>query len=365
MKHLNIQENIEKAFRKQAQNDKRVRNAYLLVHSDSLGVDMNVAEGSTGGIPANPEQPLHLASVGKLFTATLIGILHDQRKLDFKDPIHKYLNKDIMEGLHVYKGRDYSADIRIRHLLMQTSGLADVFYHLWEKMRKDPGFSIQTKEAVMWGKANLKPVAPPGKKHHYTDTNYYLLGFIIEKIKGMKFHEAMHQAIFDPLGMEHVFCYGYSKPKKASPYPMAGLYFKNTNFLSVEGVHQIDHAGGSITAPLREYLKFMKALVNGKIIKKQTLDTMLNNDVSMGFPSIGFNYGYAIWKMKTIPVLMPKKTASWGCVGVTGAFMFYHPLTDSFIIGSFNDFACRGKALDFMARKVIKPLVNLKEKQLR
>ena len=57
----------------------------------------------------------------------------------------------------------------------------------------------------------------------------------------------------------------------------------------------------------------------------------------------------------------PKKIASWGCVGVTGAFMFYHPFTESFIIGSFNDFTYRGKALDFMAKKVIKQLLKLQQ----
>ncbi|MFO8087016.1 MAG: serine hydrolase [Bacteroidales bacterium] len=96
-----IQTNIENAFRKQVQKDERVRNAYLLVHSDKLEINLNVAEGKTGDLPASIEQPLHLASVGKLFTATLISILYDQGKLDFKDPIHKYLDKEIMEGLHV------------------------------------------------------------------------------------------------------------------------------------------------------------------------------------------------------------------------------------------------------------------------
>jgi len=351
-----IQNNIENAFRTQVRKDKRVRNAYLLVDSDKLDISMNLAEGKTGDLPASTAQPLHLASVGKLFTATLISILYEQGKLDFKDPIHKHLDREIMEGLHVYKGRDYSEEIQVRHLLMQTSGLSDVFFDLMEKLRKDPDFSIETREAVQWGKENLKPVAPPGKKHHYTDTNYYLLGFIIEGITGMRFHEAMHHYIFEPLGMKHAFCFGFSRPETESPHPMAGLYIRDTNFLSVKGIHLIDHAGGSITAPLSDYLVFMKALVNGEIIGKETLDIMLNDSVNMGFPSIAFNYGYSIWKMKTIPVLMPKNTYSWGCVGVTGAFMFYHPLTESFIIGSFNDFAYRGKALDFMARKVIRQL---------
>ena len=96
-----IQTNIENAFRKQVQKDEKVRNAHLLVHSDKLEINLNLTEGKTGDIPASPEQRLHLASVGKLFTATLISILYDQGKLDFKDPIHKYLDKEIMEGLHV------------------------------------------------------------------------------------------------------------------------------------------------------------------------------------------------------------------------------------------------------------------------
>ncbi len=135
------------------------------------------------------DQPNHLASVGKLFTATLIAMLYERGELDFTDRIGAYLDADLMKGLHVYRGRDYSNDITIRHLLMQTSGLYDVFYEMLERM--------------------------------------------------------------------------------------------------------------------------------------------ISDDVHMGFPT----------------------------VGVTGAFMFFHPGTESHIIGTFNNFAYRGKALTFMARQVIKALV--------
>jgi D-alanyl-D-alanine carboxypeptidase len=78
----------------------------------------------------------------------------------------------------------------------------------------------------------------------------------------------------------------------------------------------------------------------------------------MAFPMIGFNYGYSIWKVKTIPLIMPEKYNCWGCVGVTGAFMFFHPLTRSYIIGAFNDDTYKSKALQFMLRKVIKELLR-------
>lgn len=358
MEKKSIHSKIEFLFRKQVQKDKRVKNAYLLVKSDKLKVDLKIAEGQTQNIPANPSQPNHLASVGKLFTATLISILYEKGHLDFDDEIRKYLDPEMMDNLHIYKGRDYSSKIRIKHLLKQTSGLNDVFYHLWEKMLDNPGFKITPGEAVIWGKENLKPVATPGKKHFYTDTNYYLLGLIVENITGKKFHEVVHEFIFKPLGMNHSYLHGFSKPEKESEYPVAGLFHKDINFLSIDGFHNIDYAGGSIIAPLDEFYIFMKSLVNCRLIKQTTLDKMLNDDISMGFPTLSFNYGYSIWKMKTIPVILPKKYYCWGCVGITGAFMFYHPATESYIIGTFNDVSYRRKALQFMGRKVVKELLR-------
>lgn len=356
-----IQTNIETAFRKKVQNDKNVKSAYLLVHCEKHGIHLTIAEGADGDVHADIAQPNHLASVGKLFTASITSMLHERHMLDFNDPIKEYLDKELINGLHVFKGHEHSDKITIRHLLMQTSGLNDVFYHLMKKMIKDPEFRITPRDAVIWGKENLKPVAVPGKRHFYTDTNYYLLGLIIENITGKAFHEVMHEFVFDRLGMHHAYMYGFSKPKKASKTPPAHLYVNGRSLFTINGIHQIDYAGGSVIAPLDEYLLFMKALLNGQLIKQKTLDLMISDDINMGFPTLGFRYGYSTWKMKTVPFIMPKQYACWGCVGATGAFMFYHPVTESFIIGTFNDFSYRGKALGFMARKVIREILKLEK----
>lgn len=359
MNIIEIQKKIECNFRKQVQNDKKVENAYLLVYSDKYKINLNIAEGKTGDFQANINQPNHLASVGKLFTATIISILQESGKLNFNDKISKYLDEKLINNLHFFKGADYSNQITIRHLLMQSSGLNDVFYKLWKKFTADKNFTITPRDAILWGKENLKPVAIPGKKHYYTDTNYYLLGLIIENITNKPFPEVMHQFIFDPLGMENAFFFGMSKPKVDLTLPIPKMTIKGYDLLSIKGIHQIDYSGGSVVAPLSDYLKFMKNLVNHKIIKKETLDLMINDDIYMGFPTISFNYGYSIWKIITIPVILPKKYFCWGCVGVTGAFMFYHPITETYIIGSFNDFSYRGKALSFMFKKIIKEIFNI------
>ncbi|MGM0619999.1 MAG: serine hydrolase domain-containing protein [Bacteroidota bacterium] len=348
---------IESRFRKKVQSSDKVKSAFLLVYSDKLNIHLNIAEGKTGNMEARPKQPLHLASVGKLISATITGILHDRGELNFDDRISKYLDRELMDKLHVYKGKDYSDEIKISHLLKQTSGLNDVFYHLYEKLLKEPQV-ISPREAVLWGKENLKPKAEPGKKHFYTDTNYYLLGLIIENVTGKPYHEVLNQFIFNPLGMKHAWMHGFSEPAVPSEYPAARLYIKNVDLFNVEGLAQIDYAGGGVVAPAEEFLLFMKALVNHQLVKKETLEQMLTDDIPMGFPTPGFNYGYSIWKFKTIPVLMPEKYVCWGCVGVTGAFMFYHPKTESILIGTFNDFSFRSKALQFMIGSVVKQLVK-------
>lgn len=352
-----VQARIEESFRKKVKGDPRLKKAFLRVYSEKLAVDIQIAEGGEGAA-VSIEQPNHLASVGKLFTATLMAIFFEEGKLDFDDRIEKHLDSRLMNRLHIYRGRDYSEQITIRNLLMQTSGLPDVFFPLLQKMEQDPAYTISTREAVEWSKTAMKPTGRPGLKHHYTDTNYYLLGFIIEKITGKPFHDVMHERIFDPLGMDHAYMHGFSLPKEPSPAAPARLYLKGIDFSAIKGVPAIDYAGGSVVAPLSEYLIFMKALTSGDIIRKETLERMISDDINMGFPATSFNYGYSIWKFKTIPVFIPPDLYSWGCVGVTGAFMFYHPATEAYIIGTFNDFAYRVKALNFMAGKVIRPLLK-------
>lgn len=346
---------IRQNFKNTVQKDKRIRNAYLLVFSEKLGIHLNLAEGTEKEI--HSQQPNYLASVGKLFTATVIGILNDKGELSFDDKISKYLDEELMNGLHVYKGKEYSKDIEIKHLLNQSSGLNDVFFHLWKKITSNPELKITTKDAIIWGKENLKPKSIPGEKHFYTDTNYYLLGLIVEKITGKFFHEVVHQLIFEPFKMEQAFVNGFSEPAVKSNYPVAEICFDGKSALKIDTYAEIDYAGGGVVAPLDQYLKFMKALVEHRIVKKETLLRMLSDTLPMRFPGLGFDYGYAVWKIKPIPLLIPQGFDCWGCVGITGAFMFYHLETESYIIGTFNDSSYRSKAIRFMLSKVIKELL--------
>lgn len=97
--------------------------ASLLIHSESRDVHWNLAAGRVGRDPVEPEQPFYPASVGKTFTATIVAMLVEDGVLRFDDPISSSLSDEVLKGLHVYRGTDYTDEVRIHHLLTHTSGL--------------------------------------------------------------------------------------------------------------------------------------------------------------------------------------------------------------------------------------------------
>lgn len=347
MNHIAEISPIEVLFRKQVRNDPKAKNAYLLVHSDKTGLHINLSEGAGDNGKPSPQQPNYMASVGKLFTSVIVSILHEKGELSFKDRISYYLDSGLMDGLHVYKGKDYSSEIQIRHLLNQTSGLPDNFYPLFDKLLADPDFEISPRKAVEWAKQNLTPQALPGKKSYYADTNYHLLGLIAETVYGEPFHAILKKLIFDPIGMNQAYMLHYSEPEKASPYPEAGFYSDQTRLNDIKGFAGIDYAGGGVVAPLEDLLLFMKALVGHQLVSKETLTIMKNDKARL---IAGFDYGYGIWQVRTIPLLIPAKYKSWGVLGATGAYMFYHPELDAYVIGNFNHTAWQRKCVRFMFR---------------
>ncbi len=338
---------IEAIFRNQVSKDKSVKNAYLLVHSDQADIHVNLAEGTTGSVPADPRQPNYMASVGKLFTSTIVSILHEQGMLSFDDRITEHLDQELLKGLHVHKGIDHTDEISIKHLLNQTSGLPDNFEPLLDELLADPDFSITPREAIEWVKKNAEPHFPPGTGFQYTDTNYHLLGLIIEKRTGFPFHEALKEYIYEPLEMKHSSMLHYSEPLEPCSLPIADFYIRGTRLNEVEAYGSLDYAGGGVVAPTEDLLKFMKALVSHRLVSEGTWQTMMADRNRF---TLGIKYGHGIWHLTPVPLLMPKRYASWGVAGVTGAFMFYHPELDAYFIGSFNDSSYKRRFLQFMGK---------------
>ncbi|MBC5833371.1 beta-lactamase family protein [Flavobacterium sp. F372] len=146
------------------------------------------------------DKPLHIASVSKVLTAAVILRMVDQGKIGLDDKVSKYL-----------KGF-YHDDITVRMLLNHRSGLRHYGYFIerdvkWDKSKRITNQDIL--DLINSGKIHLE--SNPGTRFAYCNTNYSLLALIIEKVSGMRYHEAMDKLLFKPLGMKNSFVFDYEK----------------------------------------------------------------------------------------------------------------------------------------------------------
>lgn len=360
MEKAKVQMEIEQIFKKKVEKDANIHNAYLRVFSEKHGIDFNLA---TGKESLHADQPYYIASVSKLFTSVLFGQLVEQGLCSYEDKISQYLDAVILKDLHIYKGKDYTNEIKIKHLLNNTSGLHDFVEDKPVKGKSMPELLVDEPdrtwtpiEAINWAKENMKNHFPPGERFHYSDTGYHLLGFIIEKITGLSFPEVLRKNIFEPLDMIHSR-FSRTEPIEESPYDVAKLYVRNTDITHNQSL-SILYAGGGVVSTTGDLLKFMKALVNYQILKKETIEKMKND---WGKFFLGIDYGYGLMNIKTVPVLMPAKYNCWGNAGSTGSFMFYHPATDAYLIGTLNHFGYGQKGIRLMLQIAEKLLKATKE----
>jgi D-alanyl-D-alanine carboxypeptidase len=105
--------------------DEKVDNRKVFGTSFSIKKDDFVWHGNSGNFSAN--QSYFIASTTKLFTTAIILKLKADGNLNLDDKVSDYIDDSILAGLHIFKGKEYSARITIKHLLAHTSGLPDYF----------------------------------------------------------------------------------------------------------------------------------------------------------------------------------------------------------------------------------------------
>ncbi|WP_227793223.1 serine hydrolase domain-containing protein [Paenibacillus guangzhouensis] len=349
---------ITEHFRKKIRKDNKIYHASLLVHSDRLGIHLNLAEGRSAAFEIHADQPFYIASISKLFTSVLIGMLVEKGLLAYDEPISRYLDKDLLHQLHLVRGKDYTHEILIRHLLNHTSGLHCFFEDRPKRVKSmidmivdEPERTWTPLETLQWGKSHLHGHFRPGQGFHYSDTGYHLLGLIIENVMKLPFHDVIHIYIFTPLRMLHSYV-APGQPSSQNEHPIARLFIRDIDVTDYDSLSFM-FAGGGIVSTTEDLLRFMRALVHHELIRSETIDTMLG-DWARFFP--GIDYGYGVMRFRAIPLLMPARYQAWGNAGSTGSFMFYHPATDAYFIGSLNQFRYHQKGIRLMMQTIDKLL---------
>jgi CubicO group peptidase (beta-lactamase class C family) len=307
-----------------------------------------------GQVPMTKDTPIYIASITKLYTATAIMRLYEKGALSLDDPMSRYLPEELIQGIHVYKGKDYSHEITIKELLSHTSGIADYYTerpkggkNLFELFLEKPGRSWTVDETIERVRNDLRPNFQPGTDASYSDTNFQLLGKVIEAVTGKPLHTVYEDFIFRPLGLKHTWLIGRSEPQLAPSAVPADIFYKDMNITKTRsnGAYWAD---GGIVSTAEEMIILLKALNDGRIISGDTLKLM-HHWRKLQFP-LQYGYGTMYFKLPWFINMVMKVPPLWGHSGSTGSFLYYSGDLNLYMAGSINQVESKSKQFKLMLR---------------
>lgn len=322
---------FQKIF-KNVTKKKHIHEAVLLV--ENADGDESYSFGYGG---KDVDTPFVMASITKLFTTSCIFILMERGKLSLDDEVSNILEEDIIQNLHVYKGQDYSDRLTISHLLCHTSGLRDVFEegHIKSRVQaiNDGGLFLDFHEIIVKTK-EIKPHFAPGtgKRAHYANINFGILGEIIEKVTDSSLKDVFKRFIFDPLGLENT----YLPTEEHDVVPK--IYYKDTALHSPQfaKVKSIGASGGCISTA-RDLMVFIKAFFKGQLFSEAIFHKLqASNRLQLPMTPIRYGAGYMRIPMNGLTTFFMGEGELIGHSGSTGSLAFYYPNKDMFFVGDVN-----------------------------
>ena len=249
-----------------------------------------------------------------------------------------------LDGLHVMNGVDRTREITVTHLISNTSGLPDYFSGKNRDGRSaaeellagnDEPWPL---ERILAAVRTMRPRFRPGQKGRalYSDTNYELLGAIIEEITGKPIGEVFQEYIFD--GLELRDTYAFRDVNDSSPAPM---YYRRNKVRLPRYLASVTAEGGIISTA-RETMQFLKAFFSGRFFAREGLEALKRWNLVFS-PGV-FHYGIGLERQVIPRILTPRRPIGelLGFWGQSGAFAFHNPATDLYFTGTVNQLSGYG-----------------------
>lgn len=344
--HHEIDRLVERAV-----SARHVHSLVLAVRSSDGGIDISSAAGGV-----EPGDSYFVASIAKMFTATMIIQLVDDGRLSLDSPIQDHLPGVALEGIHTHKGQDSSDRITVRHLLQHSSGLPDYFAgQLQDDLAKNRDRAYTLDDVLDIARANDAKFPPGdrnGKRSSYCDTNYQLLSTIIENATGDTLAANLETRITGPLGLDDTYLYG---PDRTAGRPVPLALRHRDRQLSIPLVLASERGAGGIVSTAADQVRFLQAFHAGELFNPANLARMQQWN-RIFFP---LEYGLGLMRYRLPRFLTPFGALPEliGHSGVTGSFSFSNPEAGLHIAGTFNQLDKPSRPYGFMS-KVAKTAID-------
>ncbi|HEX6047559.1 MAG TPA: serine hydrolase domain-containing protein [Pyrinomonadaceae bacterium] len=270
----------------------------VLPNGESFGLAVGVSDREAK-TPMKPTDRMLAGSVGKTFAAATALQLIKEGKIRLDDKIEKYLGSE-----EWFSRLPNAKDITVRQLMNHTSGL--VRYEFKDQFTKD----LTASPEKVWKPAELlaylldeKPPFETGKGWDYSDTNYIVLGMIIEKVTGRKFYDEANKRLIKPLKLTDTIpqvgprlkgvVQGYAGPN--NPFGGTDAMIVNGKFVINP---QFEWTGGGYVSTASDLARWAKMSYEGKAFSPDLLPQVLDG---VAAPMLGreTKYGLGVIIRKT------------------------------------------------------------------
>jgi D-alanyl-D-alanine carboxypeptidase len=285
----------------------------VLANGESFGLAVGFSDRDAKK-PMLPTDRLLAGSVGKTFAAATALQLVAERKIGLDDKIEKYLGREPW-----FSRLPNAKDITVRQLMNHTSGL--VRYEFKEQFTKD----LTTNPDKIWKPAELvaylldeKAPFEAGKGWDYSDTNYIVLGMIIEKVTGKKFYDEANRRLIKPLKLIDTIPQDGPRLKGlVQGYAGPNNPFGGTDAMIVNGKFainpQFEWTGGGYASTTSDLARWAKLIYEGRAFSPDLLSQALDG---VPAPMLGRESKYGLG-------VIIRKTAIGTSYGHSGFFPGY------------------------------------------
>ncbi len=310
---------------------------HVAVRSPRLGLDYRFGD---------QDRRFHIASIGKMFTATLVMQLVEAGAFTVDTRVAALLPGAELAGLFAADSvpggaPDVAAGATVHHLLTHTAGVADYFESpvtsgrtLRQQVVDEPDTVWTPADLLSHSRRNQRPVGRPGERFLYSDTGFILLGRIVEEATGAAFHDALRDRLFAAAGMtDSAVLFHSPEARDAASVDLAPLWLDGVELSRARSL-SCDWAGGGMASTLDDLLAFSKALHSGELITLQSVGYLCEARHRI---RPGIHYGAGMMQMRfegLMPLLrgLPRLA---GHIGVLSTHLFHDPVHDADIVLNF------------------------------
>lgn len=230
----------------------------------------------------NKTSLFQLASVSKQFTAAAIMLLYERNQIKLTDTVNIYFPD------FPYK------DVTIKNLLNHTAGLPKYFWvteHKWKKETPPNNTEMMT----LLASTNVQRYFKPGSNFDYSNTGYFVLASIVEKVSGTSFRNFLKKNIFDPLNMKDSYVYSFENDSIKKNQLKGYRLYKGWRHLTINStVNDAIVGDKNIYTTSEDLFKWTFGLNSGILLSKESLNLMYEKGETVYGKKIPYGFGFRI-----------------------------------------------------------------------